>query len=62
MSSASRRAVLGMHAMDTVDIDTVLNGEIRCIFDSGERTMLRAGDTIINRGPLTPGATAPRTR
>lgn len=43
-------AVLGMHAMDTVDIDTILNGEIWCIFDSGERTLLRSGDTIINRG------------
>ncbi len=42
--------VLGMHAMDTVDIDTVLNGELWCIFDSGEQTLLRAGDTIINRG------------
>jgi hypothetical protein len=42
--------VLGMHAMDTVDIDTVLNGELWCVFDSGEQTLLRAGDTIINRG------------
>jgi len=47
---ADESEVLGMHAMDTVDIDTVLNGEIWCIFDSGERTLLRAGDTIINRG------------
>lgn len=42
--------VVGMHAMDTVDIDTVLNGELWCIYDSGQETLLRAGDTIINRG------------
>lgn len=42
--------VVGMHAMDTVDIDTVLNGELWCIYDSGEKTLLRAGDTVINRG------------
>ena len=48
--SAEDSDVVGMHAMDTVDIDTVLNGEIWCVFDSGEQTLLRAGDTIINRG------------
>lgn len=48
--SAEESAVVGMHAMDTVDVDTVLNGEIWCVFDSGEQTLLRAGDTIINRG------------
>jgi len=42
--------VVGMHAMDTVDIDTVLTGEIWCVYDSGEQTLLRAGETVINRG------------
>ena len=42
--------VVGMHAMDTVDIDTVLDGELWCIYDSGERVLLKAGDTVINRG------------
>ena len=42
--------VVGMHAMDTVDVDTVVSGEIWCVFDSGQETLLRQGDTIINRG------------
>lgn len=42
--------VVGMHAMDTVDVDTVLNGELWCLYDSGERVLLKAGDTVINRG------------
>lgn len=43
-------AAVGMHTMNTVDIDTVISGEIWCVFDSGQETLLKQGDTIINRG------------
>ncbi len=42
-------AVPGMHQTDTVDIVTVISGEIWVVVERGE-TLLRAGDTAINRG------------
>ena len=48
--NTNHETVVGMHAMDTVDIDTVISGEIYCIFETGEETLLKQGDTIINRG------------
>lgn len=43
---------IGMHKMTTVDVDTVISGELWCVFDSGEETLLKQGDTIINRGTV----------
>jgi hypothetical protein len=40
---------MGMHFTDTVDVVTVVSGEIYAVLESGE-TLLRTGDTIINRG------------
>jgi hypothetical protein len=44
-----RRALPGMHQTDTVDIVTVLSGEIWCVVETGE-TLAKAGDTVILRG------------
>ncbi|MCH6470715.1 hypothetical protein [Sinomonas terrae] len=41
--------VAGFHFTDSVDIVTVLNGELVSVMETGE-TVLRAGDTIIMRG------------
>jgi hypothetical protein len=40
---------MGMHFTDTVDVVTVVSGEIYAVLETGE-TLLRTGDTIINRG------------
>jgi len=42
-------AIAGMHQTDTVDIVTVISGEIWMVVEAGE-TLLRAGDTVIQRG------------
>ena len=39
----------GMHFTETVDIMTVLSGELWAITETGE-TLLRAGDTLVQRG------------
>ena len=39
----------GMHTTDTIDIVTVISGEVSMLLETGETTM-RAGDTIIQRG------------
>jgi quercetin dioxygenase-like cupin family protein len=39
----------GFHVTDTVDIVTILSGEIVAIMETDE-TVLRAGDTLIQRG------------
>jgi hypothetical protein len=39
----------GMHATDTVDIATVLTGEVWAVLESAE-TLLKPGDTIVQRG------------
>ena len=41
--------VPGFHVTDTVDIVTVLSGEIVAIMET-EETVLRAGDTLVQRG------------
>ncbi|SHN39630.1 cupin domain-containing protein [Cryptosporangium aurantiacum] len=46
---APARAVPGMHRTDTVDVVTVLDGEIWMVMDEGE-TLLRTGDCIVQRG------------
>jgi len=50
MESGSEDGAKGMHGTLAVDIVTILSGEMHCIFESGEETLLRTGDTIINRG------------
>ena len=39
----------GMHTTDTIDIVTVISGEIRILLDDGEKLM-RPGDTVVIRG------------
>jgi mannose-6-phosphate isomerase-like protein (cupin superfamily) len=41
--------VPGMHRTETVDVVTVVDGEIWMVMDEGE-TCLRAGDTLVQRG------------
>lgn len=48
---ASSRQIPGMHRTDTVDIVTVLDGEITVILEEGE-TILRAGDCLVQRGTM----------
>ena len=42
-------AVPGMHSTETVDVMTVIDGEIWCVMEE-EETALRAGDTMVQRG------------
>lgn len=42
-------AIPGMHRTDTVDIVTVVDGEIWLLMEEGE-TLLHAGDTLVQRG------------
>jgi hypothetical protein len=44
----SDRRPPGMHRTDTIDIATVVDGEIWLVLDDGE-TLLRAGDTLVQR-------------
>lgn len=48
-SAAGVPAVPGMHATDTIDVMTVVEGEIWVVMEDGE-TCLRQGDTIVQRG------------
>lgn len=50
--NAGNEQAVGMHGMTTVDIDTVIQGELYCIFESGEEVLLRQGDSIVNRGTV----------
>jgi mannose-6-phosphate isomerase-like protein (cupin superfamily) len=43
------RATPGMHQTDTIDIVTVISGEIWAVVETGE-TLVRAGDTVVQRG------------
>lgn len=48
-NAASADEIPGMHVTETVDIMTVLDGEIWSILEDGE-TLLRTGDSMIQRG------------
>ena len=48
-ANAGGDEIVGLHATETIDIATILDGEIYAVFETGE-TLLRAGDTVINRG------------
>ncbi|KAH8926689.1 hypothetical protein BT69DRAFT_1331089 [Atractiella rhizophila] len=39
-----------MHRTETVDYAIVLHGEVTAVLDSGEETVIRAGDILIQRG------------
>jgi mannose-6-phosphate isomerase-like protein (cupin superfamily) len=39
----------GMHVTETIDVMTVIDGEIWAVMEDGE-TLLRAGDTMVQRG------------
>lgn len=40
---------VGLHRTDTIDVITVIDGELYSVLDTGE-TLLKAGDTLIQRG------------
>jgi mannose-6-phosphate isomerase-like protein (cupin superfamily) len=42
-------AIPGMHHTETVDVMTVLSGELHAVMEAGE-TVLRPGDTLVQRG------------
>jgi mannose-6-phosphate isomerase-like protein (cupin superfamily) len=42
----------GMHQTPTIDILQILEGELWLLLDSGEETLLRAGDVVVQRGTV----------
>jgi hypothetical protein len=50
-TSAESPNIAGMHRTETVDVVTVLSGELYAVLEAGE-TVLRAGDTIVQRGTM----------
>lgn len=48
-SSEGDRGIPGLHVTPTLDISTVIAGEIYAVLET-EETLLRAGDTIVQRG------------
>lgn len=47
--TAGPGAIPGMHQTDTIDIVTVISGEIWAVLETGE-TLVKAGDTVVHRG------------
>lgn len=47
--SVAKDDLPGMHTTDTVDIVTVLSGEIWALVETGE-TLMKPGDTLVQRG------------
>jgi quercetin dioxygenase-like cupin family protein len=41
--------IAGLHQTDTVDIVTIISGEVYAVLETGE-TLLRQGDSIVTRG------------
>ncbi len=50
-AAASAHAIPGAHRTDTVDVLTVLSGELYAVLESGE-TLLRPGDSFVQRGTV----------
>ncbi|MET9262574.1 cupin domain-containing protein [Amycolatopsis sp. NPDC004079] len=48
-NSSSAEEIAGLHETPTIDVATILDGEIHAVCETGE-VLLRAGDTVINRG------------
>ncbi|KAK3331477.1 hypothetical protein B0H66DRAFT_487639 [Apodospora peruviana] len=45
-------ATLQFHRTETIDFGVVVNGEMEMTLDSGEKRLLKVGDTIVQRGTL----------
>jgi quercetin dioxygenase-like cupin family protein len=41
-----------MHRTNTLDYLFVINGEVELALNSGEKRVLKAGDTVVQRGPM----------
>jgi quercetin dioxygenase-like cupin family protein len=41
-----------MHRTQSLDYGVVIEGEIECILDSGEKRLLRRGDVCVQRGTM----------
>lgn len=48
-NEGSADSVPGMHSTETIDVMTVIEGEIWCVMEDGE-TVLRKGDSMVQRG------------
>jgi mannose-6-phosphate isomerase-like protein (cupin superfamily) len=46
---SEKPTVRGMHRTDTVDVVTLLSGELYVVLDEGE-TLMRPGDSVVHRG------------
>lgn len=57
-AAAAAKNIPGMHRTETVDVVTVISGEIWVVTENGE-TVLRQGDSVVQRG--TPHAWSNRT-
>ena len=42
----------GMHRSDTVDLIIILSGEVWAVMGNGDETLLKPGDTLIQRGTV----------
>lgn len=42
----------GMHRSDTVDLIIVLSGEVWAVMGNGDETLLKPGDTLVQRGTV----------
>jgi hypothetical protein len=49
--AVDRDEPVGMHATETLDIVTILSGEVYAVLEDCE-TLLRSGDTIVQRGTV----------
>ncbi|WP_163730875.1 cupin domain-containing protein [Mycolicibacterium madagascariense] len=49
--SSDPKVIPGMHRTDTVDVVTIVAGELHAVLEADE-TVLRAGDTIVQRGTM----------
>ncbi|MDT3444940.1 MULTISPECIES: cupin domain-containing protein [unclassified Pseudofrankia] len=49
--AGSNGDVVGLHQTDTVDIVTIISGELYAVTETGE-TLLKPGDTLVQRGTV----------
>ncbi|KAK0612472.1 hypothetical protein B0T17DRAFT_620653 [Bombardia bombarda] len=45
-------STLAFHRTETIDLGVVFQGEMELTLDSGEKRILRVGDTVVQRGTL----------
>jgi mannose-6-phosphate isomerase-like protein (cupin superfamily) len=48
--SSEGPTIPGMHRTDTLDVMTVIDGELVMIMEDGSETVLRSGDSVVQRG------------